>query len=208
MSDPETGSGIPATGSAVTATRSAAPAVRATATEPAARGDGPVPTVGEWQAAADAGAARRSQVRFAPPPFVPPLARVPGALLAELVAWARAGLPNEACGILAAPAVAEDGGVPTRFLPMANAAASPYRYLIDPAEQLRVFLEVDDADEVVWGICHSHVASAPEPSMTDVGLAAYPDALYLICSLASEPPVVRAWSIRDGAVAEIVLEPS
>ena len=35
-----------------------------------------------------------------------------------------------------------------------------------------------------------------------------PDALYLICSLATEPPVVRAWHIRDGAVAEIVLEPS
>lgn len=185
-----------------------APRVRATDAEPAAAGDGVVPAVGAWQAAADAGAARRATVPFAPPPFVPPLARVPAALLGELVAWARAGLPNEACGILAAAAPAEDGGVPTRFLPMTNAAASPYRYLIDPAEQLRVFLDVDDADEVVWGICHSHVASPPEPSMTDVGLAAYPDALYLICSLATEPPVVRAWSIRDGAVAEIVLEPA
>ena len=45
-------------------------------------------------------------------------------------------------------------------------------------------LAIDDADEVVWGIFHSHVASPPEPSMTDVGLAAYPDALYLIGSLA------------------------
>ena len=62
---------------------------------------------------------------------------------------------------------------------MRNAAASPYRYLMDPDEQLRVLLEIDDADEVVWAIVHSHVASPPRPSATDVGLATYPDALYL-----------------------------
>ena len=58
-----------------------------------------------------------------------------------------------------------------------------------------------------WGIVHSHVASAPAPSATDVGLAQYPDAVYLICSLATEPPQVRGWTIRDGAVGEVVLEP-
>lgn len=182
-----------------------APRVHATGEEPAARGDAVVPEVDAWQAAADGGAARRVSM---PPPFIPPLARIPRALLDELIAWARAGLPNESCGIIAAAQVAEDGGIASRFLPMTNTAASPFRYLIDPEEQLRVMLAIDDADEVVWGIFHSHVASPPEPSMTDVGLAAYPDALYLIGSLASEPPVIRAWSIRDGAVAEIVLEPS
>lgn len=184
-----------------------APRVRATGDEPAAAGDAVVPEVGAWQAAADAGAARRAVARAAAPPFVPPFARIPRALLDAFVAWARAGLPNEACGLLAGSAPAEEGGVATRFLPLRNAAASPFRYLIDPAEQLTAMLAIDDADEVVWGICHSHVASPPEPSMTDVGLAGYPDALYLICSLATEPPVVRAWSIRDGAVAEVVLEP-
>jgi proteasome lid subunit RPN8/RPN11 len=88
---------------------------------------------------------------------------------------------------------------------MRNAAASPYRYLMDPAEQLRVMLEIDDADEVVWAIVHSHVASAAVPSATDVGLAAYPDALYVLCSFASEPPDVRAWTIVDGAVDEVAL---
>jgi proteasome lid subunit RPN8/RPN11 len=132
---------------------------------------------------------------------------IPRALLAELTNWALAGRPNEACGLLSATETAEDGGTPTRFRGLANAAASPYRYLIDPDEQLRVMLEIDDSDEVVWGIVHSHVSSPAEPSSTDVGLAAYPDALYLICSLATDPPVVRAWSIRDGAVSEVVLEP-
>ena len=56
-----------------------------------------------------------------------------------------------------------EGGVPARFVGMRNAAASPYRYLMDPIEQLRVMLEIDDADEVVWAIVHSHVASPARP---------------------------------------------
>ncbi len=186
---------------------SAAPAVRSADAEPAVTGDPIVPPVADWQQAADQGLQRRAAVRYAPPPFLPPSARIPHDLQAAFLDWARQGLPHEACGILAAPVTAEEGGVPTRFLPMRNAAASPYRYLIDPEEQLRVMLDIDDADEVVWGICHSHVASAAEPSATDVGLAAYPDALYLICSMAGPDPVLRAWSIQDGAVSEIVLEP-
>ena len=170
-------------------------------------GDAVVPPVSAWQEAADSGFQRRAAVRHAPPPFLPASARVPRAIGDAFVAWAREGLPNEACGLIAAPATAEHGGLPTRFLGVRNAAASPYRYFIDSEELLRASLDIDDADEVVWGICHSHVASAPEPSSTDVGLAAYPDALYLICSFAGPEPVVRAWSIRDGAVSEIVLEP-
>jgi proteasome lid subunit RPN8/RPN11 len=115
-------------------------------------------------------------------------------------------LPDEGCGLLIAERPASDGGLPRRFIGMRNAAASPYRYLMDPQEQLRVFLEVDDRDEVIWGIVHSHVASPPRPSATDVGLAFDPEALYLLCSFATEPPELRAWTIVDGAVNEVVLE--
>ena len=65
-------------------------------------------------------------------------------------------------------------------------------------------LAIDDADEEIWGIFHSHVASPAEPSVTDIGLAFYPEALYLICSLADQSaPQVRAWSIRDGMPVEV-----
>ena len=68
-------------------------------------------------------------------------------------------------------------------------------------------LAIDDADEVVWGIFHSHVASAPRPSATDVRLAAYPDALYLLCSLRDpDAPEVRAWTILDGTITEVPLQ--
>jgi proteasome lid subunit RPN8/RPN11 len=175
--------------------------LRSTTGEPAATGaDTRVPDIGAWQEAADHGSGRRSEGHADTR-----TATVTGALLDEVVAWCLAGRPNEACGLLAGPVLAAADGVPTRFLPLDNAAASPYRYLIDPQEQLRAILDIDDAGEEVWGIVHSHVSSPAVPSDTDVGLAGWPDALYLICSLASEPPEVRAWSIRDGAVAEVVL---
>jgi [CysO sulfur-carrier protein]-S-L-cysteine hydrolase len=179
--------------------------VRSQGDEPAATGlDGRVPVVRDWQRAADAGHERRTGtpgVRVAS-------ATVPGVLLDEIIEWSVGGRPNEACGLLAGSAPALEGGSATRFLPLTNAAASPYRYLIDPDEQLRAMLDIDDADEMVWGIVHSHVMSPAVPSDTDVGLAAYPDALYLICSLATPEPHIRAWSIRDGAVAEVVLRPA
>jgi proteasome lid subunit RPN8/RPN11 len=168
-----------------------------------------VPETEDWERAAQIGAARRHDVsghRRAVPPWTPAQASIPAALLEQMIDWARSGLPNEACGLLAAERSAEEGGVPERFIPMRNAAMSPYRYLVDPEEQLHVMLAIDDRDETVWGIFHSHIASRPEPSATDVGLAAYPDALYLICSLASDVPVVRAWSIADGRVGEVVLQ--
>jgi len=133
-------------------------------------------------------------------------APISAALLGEVIDAARAGVPNEACGILVSDRYHGDGGAALRYVPLRNAAESPYRYLIDAAEQLRVWIELDDADEVVWAIVHSHVASPAEPSQTDVGLAYYPDSLYVICSLAdADRPSVRAWSIVNGAVAEVAL---
>jgi proteasome lid subunit RPN8/RPN11 len=152
----------------------------------------------------------------APPASVPPPApagasgsspaRLSRSLHDELVEWARRGYPNEACGILSAERSHDEGGAASEFHALTNAAASPYRYLIDPREQLRLMLDLDDADRVVWGIFHSHVRSPAEPSPTDIGLAFYAESLYLLCSLADmESPVVRAWRIRDGAVSEVPL---
>jgi proteasome lid subunit RPN8/RPN11 len=127
-------------------------------------------------------------------------------LLQELIDCARDGLPNEACGIIVGDRFARDGGVAVGFEPLRNAADSPYRYLIAPEEQLGIMTRIDDAGQVVWGIFHSHVASPAEPSRTDVELAFYPGSLYLICSLADDGPVVRAWTIEGGDAHEVALE--
>jgi [CysO sulfur-carrier protein]-S-L-cysteine hydrolase len=164
-----------------------------------------LPTQDDWSAAATAGSTASAAGAPASAAATLRIARIPAALLEAVVDAARAGYPNEACGLLVGDRPASGDGVPARYVPLTNAAASPYRYLIDPQEQLQVMLELDDAGEVVWAIVHSHVASPPVPSATDVGLAFYPDSLYVICSLAGNVPEVRAWSIRDGTTSEVAL---
>jgi proteasome lid subunit RPN8/RPN11 len=127
-----------------------------------------------------------------------------------LVAHARAETPNEACGIVVGDAPAADDGRALRWVPLRNPLQSPYRYAIDPDDLLRLTIETDDADEVFWGIVHSHVASPARPSPTDLREAHYPDALYVLVSLdpreadaATGAESVRAWRIVDGGVHEV-----
>jgi proteasome lid subunit RPN8/RPN11 len=139
-------------------------------------------------------------------------AELPGSMRSALVAHARAAYPDEACGLIVGDAPAADGGRAVRFEPTRNKAASPYRYEIDPDDLLRLTIATDDADEVFWGIVHSHTHTPAVPSPTDIGLAFYPEALYVLVSLSEEEadratgePSVRAWRIVDGTVSEVAL---
>jgi [CysO sulfur-carrier protein]-S-L-cysteine hydrolase len=128
--------------------------------------------------------------------------RIARSMLDQIVAQARAEAPNECCGIIGA----RDGGAVTVF-PVRNAAASPLRYEMDPKDQLRVFEALDDADLDVGAIYHSHTRSDPLPSQTDINLAFYPDALYVILGVKdADHDDVRAWRIVDGKVSEAALE--
>ena len=57
-----------------------------------------------------------------------------------------------------------------------------------------------------WRIYHSHTKSAAYPSRTDVELATWPDAAYLIVSLRSDPAELAAFRIAEGRIEEISLE--
>ena len=131
--------------------------------------------------------------------------RLPRAVADAILAHARAEAPREACGLIPGSSFAADGGEPLRYVPCRNALASPVRYTIHPEDLLRVTIEADDAGGVIWGIVHSHVRSPAVPSPTDVDLAYYPDALYLVVSLSDEP-ALRAWRIVDGSVREVGME--
>jgi [CysO sulfur-carrier protein]-S-L-cysteine hydrolase len=148
-----------------------------------------------------------------PPHPGPSSARLPRALADAIVAQARVEYPNEACGLVVGSAEAAAGGVALRYEPCRNRAASPYRYDVHPDDLFRVVVAADDADEAIWGIVHSHVRSPAVPSPTDIGLAFYRDALYLLVSLADEEadagtgePSLRAWRIVDGKIHEVALE--
>jgi len=126
--------------------------------------------------------------------------RIARELYEQMVDHARADAPNECCGMIAA----RDGEA-VRVLTAENAAASPLRYEIDGAEQYRIQMAIDDDDLDLGAIYHSHTRTAPYPSQTDINLAFYPDALYVIVGLAGGDPEVKAYEIRDGQVSEAEL---
>jgi len=117
-----------------------------------------------------------------------------------MVDHARADAPDECCGM-----IASRDGEAVKVYPAANAAASPLRYEIDGAEQYRIQMAIDDEDLDLGAIYHSHTRSAPYPSQTDINLAFYPEALYVIVGVAGEEAEVRAYRIRDGQVDEVEL---
>ncbi len=125
-------------------------------------------------------------------------------LMSQMVAQARAGAPLETCGIL--------GGRQGQALaayPMANELHSPVRYRADPQELLSAFLDIESRGWEIVGIYHSHPAGPAVPSATDIAEAYYPEAVYIIISLAQQPPSVRGFKIIDGQVgqASIVVLP-
>jgi proteasome lid subunit RPN8/RPN11 len=124
-------------------------------------------------------------------------------VLEAIAAHATAERPNECCGMLGG----KDGTATTLYRAR-NAFASPLRYRVDDRDLFRIVeREIPDAGEELLAIYHSHPNSEAYPSQTDINLAdGWPDPLYLICSLADpERPLTRAFSIRDGAVAEVEL---
>jgi [CysO sulfur-carrier protein]-S-L-cysteine hydrolase len=123
------------------------------------------------------------------------------ALLEELIQHAREDLPNECCGI-----VASDDGAAVKVFRAANAEASPVRYSLDPREQYRITMEIEERGWELGAIYHSHTRSEAYPSQTDVNLAFYPDAIYVIVSLRKpEDPEVRAFRIADERIEEVGL---
>ena len=119
----------------------------------------------------------------------------------ELIAHARDEDPNECCGMIGAA-----NGAATSIYKARNAEASPLRYNLDPADQFRIMTAMEERDEDLAAIYHSHTKSPAYPSQTDINLAAYPDALYVIVSLLEGEEPVRAFRIEDGNVEEVELD--
>jgi [CysO sulfur-carrier protein]-S-L-cysteine hydrolase len=126
-------------------------------------------------------------------------------MVQALIDHARTEYPNEMCGVIVGDRVAADGGRPLRWEPTRNRAASPLRYEIHPDDLLRLTIETENAGNEFWAIVHSHTHSPPRPSPTDVGLAFYPNAIYLLVSLADDEPAVATWRIVGGEIHPVEL---
>ncbi len=113
---------------------------------------------------------------------------IPPAVRSALVEHAEAEKPNEACGL-----VAVRDGAAERYIPARNGAASPYRFELD-ADPEAWFLEDEGYELAVF---HSHLASPPRPSRTDVeNIGLWEGRPYLI--LALHTGELAGWRIVDG----------
>lgn len=117
----------------------------------------------------------------------------------EVVAHCLAGRPNEACGLLLGR-----GGRVLRVHCLRNADHSPFSFLIEPEDQIRVIEEMERDKLELTAIYHSHPSSEARPSPRDVQRASWPEAFHLIVSLRGEP-VQKVFRIVDGRVEEAPL---
>ena len=159
--------------------------------------------------------------------------KVPREVVNDMVAHARAELPNECCGLLAgrlpeadssvpSPLVGEGqgGGSPTktdtalvvRRYPLTNQAGSPIEYLSDPNSLFTAHRDMRRLGLDVLAIYHSHPTSEPIPSRKDIERNNYgAEVLHLIISLSGAEPRIRGWRLSPDAYAETdwtVIEPS
>jgi len=135
--------------------------------------------------------------------------RLPAAIADDLLTHARAELPNEACGLLGGDLAA---GRAMTFHPARNAEASPLRYNVHPEDLVRIVFAIEDAGQDLVAIFHSHTHSPAVPSATDRRSAQYPDAFYLLATLAdpdaAPASALRAWRILGGQSFEVPLRVS
>lgn len=127
--------------------------------------------------------------------------RIEQVYVSEMIEHAKQDVPNECCGVL----LGREGRV-TLLRRCTNAEQSPFRYSVAPRELLEIDRQARENDWDVLAIYHSHTHTEAYPSPTDVRLAAYPDAIYILVSLKEPEPVVRAFHIRDGNVSEEQIE--
>ena len=133
--------------------------------------------------------------------------RLSRALADEMIRHCLEGKPNEACGI-----IGSSNGEVVKVFRMTNAAGSPVRYSLDSKEQLAVYNKLEREGWDLAGVFHSHTHTEAYPSPTDIRLASE-DVPYIIVSLASNPPSIRAfrivkdnWMDEEGTIEEVPVE--
>jgi proteasome lid subunit RPN8/RPN11 len=127
------------------------------------------------------------------------------AVLEAILRHADEERPNECCGLLIGTA-----GRVERAARARNLHASPTRYQVDPADHFAAIRAARADGLAVVGAYHSHPASPPVPSATDLAEALYPEFLYLIVRPPdAERPAgeVRGYRLVDGRFVEVGLAP-
>jgi len=115
--------------------------------------------------------------------------------LEAMIAHARETAPEECCGLI--------GGFSetraTSLYRLRNVTTNPeLGYEAAPEDLFAAQRQMRERGEGLLAIYHSHPRSSePSPSETDVRLAYYPSATYLIIGLGGTDAVIKAFSISE-----------
>lgn len=125
--------------------------------------------------------------------------KVPLHIYEEMIAHTEGEFPLECCGILAGK-----GDNISHIYKMKNTDRSRISYLMDPREQIGVFKEMRTLGIELKAIYHSHPNHPAYPSKTDVELAYYPEAVYIIISINdSKDTEIRSFMILNRDITEV-----
>ena len=115
--------------------------------------------------------------------------------LDQIVAHAREAAPHECCGLIGGT---PEGRAQTIYRARNLAADPEVTYEAAPEDLFAAQRAMRERREQLLAIYHSHPRSEdPQPSRTDVRLAYYPSAVYLIVGLGAAEPCVRAFRISE-----------
>src|SRR5437762_4410971 len=112
-----------------------------------------------------------------------------------IIAHAREASPHECCGLIGGTG----GGTAQTIYRTRNIAADPLvAYEAAPEDSFAAQRAMRQQGEELLAIYHSHPRSSdPQPSATDVRLAYYPAAVYLIVGFRNSEPCVRAFRLIE-----------
>lgn len=104
---------------------------------------------------------------------------IPRTLVNQMLHHAQQSPEQEVCGLIGAR-----NNKAASCYPISNIADNQtFRYELDPKQHLDAMRKMRTEGEDLFAIYHSHPHSQARPSKTDIAMANYPDALYLIISL-------------------------
>lgn len=107
--------------------------------------------------------------------------KIPEPIFEDIIDHCKEEKPIEACGVLSGESKNKERIV-KKLYRANNELESKNRFQIDPDELVEIYRSIDNEDQEVVGIYHSHPAE-PKPSKIDEKKAVYPDVSYLIISI-------------------------
>ena len=127
--------------------------------------------------------------------------RLESHLYDELSAYARAHLPEEACGLIAG--TENDGErLIRKIYYLENKDHATDHFTLDPRDQMEAIKDMRANGLKPLGNWHSHPESPSRPSDEDIRLSYDSKASYLIISLMTKEAVFNSFHVENGQVTK------